>query len=108
MRYFVIADVDGAVALVTHDYRSGSYVCRSKIESFASVFDACVERQATKFVRESKSLILEAYSAHDHDWIDRLLKAILACNANWVIDFESESSGSDLTIDDLVEVHLIK
>jgi len=107
VRYFVIADTDGPIALVTHDYRRGLYICRSKLESFAQVFDAQADKQATKLVREAKSLRLKEYSASESEWIDDLLKTVLACNANWFTEHEGESSGSDLTVDDLVNEYLV-
>ena len=107
LRYFVISDSDGPVALVTHDYRKGSYICRSKLESFAQVFDAQADKQATRFVREAKSLRLKEYSASESEWIDSLLESVLACNTQWFIEHEGESSGSDLTVDDLVAEYLV-
>lgn len=106
MRYFVIANDQGPIALVTHDYQRGSYICRPRLESFASVFEAQVEKLGVKYVRESHGLRAMPYTAQESEWIDDLLTNVLACNDDWRIELEAESSGSNLTVDDLVAEHL--
>jgi len=108
VRYFVIAGMDGPTALVTHDYQRGSYICRSKSEAFYSVFEACVDAQEIKYVREALSLRIIDHTAYEDEWVDDLLKSILECNPEWTVDAQGESSGSDLTIDDLVAEHLVE
>jgi len=71
------------------------------------VFDAQAECAATKFVREAKGLRVKEYTASEHEWIDDVLAKVLACNTDWFIENEGESSGSELTIDDLVAEYLV-
>lgn len=85
----------------------GSYICRSRIESFASVFDDQVDKQVTKLAREADGLRIKEYLAFEYEWIEDLLDKVLMCNPQWVIEHEGESSGSDLTVDDLVTEYLV-
>lgn len=106
MKYFVIKSGDSNIALVFHDYLKGTYIRRAVKESFCQVFDACVESTSVKLVREASTLRLMSYSSFDYGWIDDVLAKILSCNPDWVLAEASESSGSDLTIDDLAKKYL--
>ena len=106
MRYFVISEAQEPIAVVFHDYQRGSYVCRSKLDSFSTVFESLSEKQGVRYVREDQGLRASEYSVHEAEWIDDLLNQVLACNSEWAIDSEGKSSGSDLTMDDLVEKFL--
>jgi hypothetical protein len=93
--------------VVFHDYLRGMYIRRSTRESFCQVFDACSAKLVSKPVRENYTLKISSYSAFEPDWMEDLLSQILACNSDWKVSIESESSGSHLTIEDLVDKYLV-
>ena len=105
MRYFVIKDSE-PVALVCHDYRNGTYICRSVRESFLRIFDAKASHAGLKYIKAAGVLQAVDYSSYEYEWIDDVLKAVLACNPEWSIDVSGESSSSELTVDDLVDEYL--
>lgn len=107
MRYFVISSDGSNLAVVLHDYLRGTYVRRSTKESFCQVFDACSAKKTLKTLREPGTLRVSEFSAFDFDWIDTVLEDVLKCNPDWNISLTGDTSGSNLTIDDVVSKHLL-
>jgi hypothetical protein len=107
VRYFVLADKEEPIAIIFHDYKRGSYICRSVLESVYNIFDACVTDISVKYAKGGKSLQAVEFSANEYDWFDAIKAKLLSLSGDWSVFEEGESSASDLTVDDIVSDYLI-
>lgn len=106
MRYFVIGDPKGKIAIVFHDYVNNYVLCRSKKDSFRKAFDAVVNKTDSRFSKKDKMLVLEVFDVANYDWIDGVLDKVCS-NDYWKIVDSGELVGSEQNIDSKISEILI-
>ena len=107
MRYFVLSEKDKPFALVCHDYRRGSYVCRSTLESIYTLFEACVNKLSMTYDKSDDTLYVVEYSPHEYEWSNDLIDLLIEINPALKVSTRGETSGSDLSVEDLVQKYLV-
>jgi hypothetical protein len=73
VRYFVVEHEDDPVAVVFHDYRDRTFLCRSTSESFLRAFNATCSKSNITFDREGPLLRAVSSGPEDYDWITYVL-----------------------------------
>lgn len=106
MRYFIVQEPDEKIiAVVLHDYRKATFICRSKTESFLRAFNHVCDITDTQFVRTDKGLAVQEYGARDYGWIDTVLSKLLG--AFWTLKEQGEMSPAEEGIDELASRYLL-
>jgi ribosomal protein L24E len=106
VRYFCISEIkdEVPVAVVFHDYKDGSCICRSKKESFFKSFELLRTLSWTKTSKEvfgnGGALRLVSMSANDYEWIDSVLNTCLG--GYWAITKEGTCVNDESSIDEAV------
>lgn len=115
MKYFVIKwkDPDPVVdkdfdniAVVFHDYKIGTFHCRSKVESFLRAFDAVCQKSDIQLVKDEKSDILRAVykGPKGYNWIDPILDQL--CGDYWYVGDTGDIPNTEFNIDSTLEQFL--
>jgi hypothetical protein len=106
MRYFCISEVKGEipVAVVFHDYKDSTCICRSRKESFFKSFELLRTLSWTKTSKEvfgpGGALRLISMTAMDYEWIDSVLNSCLG--GFWVVSKEGNCVNDEQSIDEVV------
>lgn len=69
MRHFVIEHEKNPIAVVFHDYRDRTFLCRSNSESFLRAFNAICVKSEISFEQDSGILRAVSTGPEDYDWI---------------------------------------
>ena len=107
MKYFVIASHNTEhkyVAVVYHDSKNGSFVCRSNKESFSRAFNTACSKTTHAFVKEGTTLRIVPFNSDDYYWVKNILDEI--CNDHWYIHESRDIVYSEIEIDKLVKKYL--
>jgi hypothetical protein len=102
MRFFVISEKTAPIAVVFHDYKTGVYGARSKIDSFSLIFDALCAKKTLKLSKIAYNLKLISYNYYEYLWIDSVLLDIYSLCPDWKI----VDSGETSDIDQIIKKHL--
>lgn len=111
MRYFCISEVkdEVPVAVVFHDYRDSTCICRSKKESFFKSFELLRNLSWTKTSKEvfgnGGVLRLVSMTANDYEWVDSVLSSCLG--GFWTITQEGTCVNDESSIDEVVGSFLV-
>lgn len=104
MRYYIVNDDSGAIALVAHEYHSGSVYCRSKKKSFNQSFNAMCNKNYYTTVKDNNSYRINLTDSRTYNWADNILRDL--CNGVWHISDSGEVLNVESEIDGLVSKYI--
>ena len=104
MKYYVIKDNKNTVAVVAHEYYSGSVYCRSKKKSFNQAFNAVCNKHYCAPSKDNNVYRVDSISSTTYSWMDKVLKDL--CVDKWHIDNTGDVLNVESEIDHLVSKFL--
>lgn len=106
MRFFEIRNGEAPVAVVFHDSKSGSVICRSKNSSFLRCFDICCVKAQAKLKREDGVVRAVKAGPEFFDWADDVLDQVCDDRSFWSIgktgDIVNTENNIEETVSDLL------
>jgi len=104
VRFFVIQQDTHPVAIIYHDHLNQVCICRSKVASFLSAFDAVCLKKNIEFVREEGLLRAISCGVFEYDWVDNVLDHL--CQSFWSIYKQGEMINSEANINGMIRKYL--
>ncbi len=104
MRFFVIQQKGNPVAIIFHDHLNQMCICRSKVMSFLSVFNAVCLKKDIQFVKEKGLLRAISRGPFEYDWVDNILDHL--CKDLWSVHKQGEMISSESNINEMIHKYL--